>query len=90
VEEILAEIWQQLLRVERVGREDNFFELGGHSLHVMKLKLKVAERLMVGLSVPAVFQYPTIQQMATVIESLRVVNGEPPESEGAVFEEGVI
>jgi amino acid adenylation domain-containing protein len=90
VEEVLAGVWQELLRVERIGRQDNFFELGGHSLHGMKLIAKVAERFMVGLSVIAVFQYPTIQQMAKVVESLRVVSGEPLNSEEMEFEEGVI
>lgn len=91
VEEVLAEIWQGLLGVgSQIGRRDNFFELGGHSLHGVKLIQKVAERLTVHLSVVAVFQYPTIEEMAGVVESLRSVNGEPLSSEGMDVEEGVI
>jgi amino acid adenylation domain-containing protein len=41
VETALAQIWSELLEVERVGRRDNFFELGGHSL----LVLRVLERM---------------------------------------------
>jgi acyl carrier protein len=90
VEEILAEIWQELLRVERVGREDDFFELGGHSLNGMKLIAKVEERLMVRLSAITMFRYPTIQQMGKVVESLRLVKRDSTYSEETEFEEGVI
>jgi amino acid adenylation domain-containing protein len=82
VEEVLAVIWKELLRVIRVGRQDNFFELGGHSLHGMKLSTRIASRFMVQLPVIAVFQYPTIQQLAKVVEALRSVRME--------FEEGTI
>ena len=47
VEEILAGIWQELLRVERVGRQDNFFELGGHSLLIVQMMERLRR---VGLS----------------------------------------
>jgi amino acid adenylation domain-containing protein len=90
VEEVLAEMWQELLRVKRVGRLDNFFELGGHSLHVMKLNVKVTERFMVRLSVPAVFKYPTLQLMGKVVESLRSLQEKQPSPEEIAFEEGLI
>jgi amino acid adenylation domain-containing protein len=90
LERSLANIWAQVLRVDEVGAQDNFFELGGHSLHVIELTVKIAKYLMVRLSVPAVFQYPTVRQMALIVESLQLINGESMSSEGTEFEEGVI
>jgi acyl carrier protein len=89
-EETLAGIWQELLRVERVGRDDNFFELGGQSLHVMRLVVQVTERLMLSPSVPEVFQNPTVQQMAEIIERLRPRNADSPGWERTEFEEGIL
>ena len=66
VEEILAGIWQGLLRVERVGRNDNFFELGGHSLLIVQM----LERLRrVGLSAPIrrVFDSATLADLAAAL-----------------------
>lgn len=71
LEVIIADIWQELLHVERVGRLENFFELGGHSLLGMKLIAKVAERCRVNLSAIAIFQSPTVQQMAEAVASLQ-------------------
>jgi amino acid adenylation domain-containing protein/FkbH-like protein len=96
VERALADLWQQLLRVERVGRFDHFFELGGHSLHGMKVALHVEQRFGVHLSVVAVFQYPTVEELAQVIERLRTtpsaaapaVNDD--DDDAGDFEEGVL
>jgi amino acid adenylation domain-containing protein len=66
VEETLAAIWQELLRVERVGRHDNFFELGGHSLLVVQMM----ERLrLIGLSADLrrYFESPTLADLASAL-----------------------
>ncbi|MDY6947304.1 MAG: amino acid adenylation domain-containing protein [Pseudomonadota bacterium] len=68
LENALAEIWQDLLRVQRVGRNDNFFILGGHSLHAMRLVTRVAERLLKNIAVTAVFEHPTISSLANALE----------------------
>lgn len=66
VEEILAGIWQSLLRVERVGRRDNFFELGGHSLLIVQLMERLRQ---VGLATDLrrVFQSPTLADLASAL-----------------------
>ncbi|MEL6558317.1 MAG: amino acid adenylation domain-containing protein [Bacteroidota bacterium] len=58
----LAEIWQELLSVERVGIHDNFFELGGHSLLTVRLIAKIGD---IGFQVDVsdVFAYPTISSV---------------------------
>ena len=77
IEVALTQIWQELLQVDRIGREDNFFELGGHSLQGMKLIAKAADRLSVELSVVVVFKHPTIRLMANYVETLWPVVQEP-------------
>jgi acyl carrier protein len=66
-EEELAAIWQKLLQVERVGVYDNFFELGGHSLIATQLALRVQETFHVSLTLQAIFDGPTINDMTAVI-----------------------
>jgi acyl carrier protein len=85
----LAEIWAQLLQVDRVGLRDNFFELGGHSLHGMKLIAEIAQRFAVQLSAVVVFKHPTVESMAAAIEEVCSVQ---PTSHGpdAELEDGVI
>ena len=64
-EALLAEIWAQVLGVERVGSEDSFFELGGDSI----LSIQVVSRaLRAGLKLTPwdVFQHPTLAELATV------------------------
>ncbi|HET7462386.1 MAG TPA: amino acid adenylation domain-containing protein [Longimicrobium sp.] len=65
-EQALAEIWAEVLRVERVGRHDNFFELGGHSLLVVRVIARMRQR---GLhaQVRALFTAPTLASLAAEV-----------------------
>jgi amino acid adenylation domain-containing protein/FkbH-like protein len=67
VERQLCDLWQKLLRAEKVGTEDDFFELGGHSLLAVRLFAQVEK--MTGRKLPLVtlFQAPTIRQLAAVL-----------------------
>ena len=69
-EEVLADIWSQMLQVARIGRHDDFFELGGHSLLGVRMLLRAAERLGAHLPPMAVFQYSTVARLAELVESL--------------------
>ncbi len=65
---MLAEIWSDLLGVERVGIHDDFFQLGGHSLLVAKLAARVRQAFKVELPLVEVFKNPTIAQLAGAVE----------------------
>ncbi len=69
VEQTLAHIWQDLLQIERVGRQDDFFELGGHSLLVLKALSKVNAAFGASLSVTDLYMSPTIAELATRIDA---------------------
>jgi acyl carrier protein len=65
----LASVWSNVLGVEQVGRGDDFFELGGHSLLVMRMAALVRDELGVQLAMRAVFEAPTLRQLAGMIEA---------------------
>ncbi len=60
----LAQIWEDLLGVERVGRNDNFFELGGHSILVIKLVARICNAFGIELTVNTIFESPSLQDQA--------------------------
>ena len=68
VEQTLASIWSELLGLTRVGIHDNFFESGGHSLLATQLISRVREKFQVEVTLRQLFERPTIELFATVIE----------------------
>ncbi|MCV6638057.1 amino acid adenylation domain-containing protein [Candidatus Albibeggiatoa sp. nov. NOAA] len=67
LEQTLAEIWQTILEVPRVGLHDNFFELGGHSLLSVRLTAKVQETFNIKLSVADIFKSQTLLEFSQLI-----------------------
>jgi acyl-CoA synthetase (AMP-forming)/AMP-acid ligase II/acyl carrier protein len=63
-EEIIAAIWRELLRVERIGLHDNFFDLGGNSLLLVQAQAQLCDVLGLQLPVVKLFQYPTVGSLA--------------------------
>ncbi|SFI12859.1 non-ribosomal peptide synthetase, partial [Bradyrhizobium sp. Gha] len=68
VETALAQIWAELLDIERIGRNDHFFELGGHSLLAVQM---LSRALNSGLSFSAadLFRAPVLKELASKTRS---------------------
>ena len=64
LEQLIAGVWRQALRLEKVGIYDNFFELGGHSLLVVQVHSELRKQLHKDLSIAHLFRYPTIDSLA--------------------------
>ncbi|WP_353888300.1 condensation domain-containing protein, partial [uncultured Pseudomonas sp.] len=68
LEQALAQLWAELLQVERVGRHDDFFRLGGHSLLAMRMVSQVRVRLGAELSLAALFAAAQLTSVARHLE----------------------
>jgi acyl carrier protein len=66
-EQILIEIWGELLALEEVGLNDNFFDLGGHSLLMVQVAKMIEQRLGSPIRVIHLFRYPTIATLASYL-----------------------
>jgi amino acid adenylation domain-containing protein len=64
LEQTLAELWQRILRVERVGLDDNFFDLGGDSLMIVAAHSNLQKALAVEIPVTDLFEFTTIRSLA--------------------------
>jgi acyl carrier protein len=83
IESHLTAILQELLQVEKVGREDNFFLLGGHSLLGTQVIAKVRDIFGIDLPLRSLFESPTVTELAATIEALILQNLKPQASQEA-------
>ncbi len=78
VELLLAEVWCSLLKLDHVGVHDNFFELGGHSLLATQVAAHIQSTMRVVVSLGDFFEYPTIAQLAKIIQKSQTTSGVHP------------
>jgi acyl carrier protein len=76
-EKRVAEVWADLLGIERVGADDSFFELGGNSLLLMQLSVRLRGLFGVSLPVKTLFDAPTARALAERIDSILAVHSRP-------------
>jgi amino acid adenylation domain-containing protein len=68
-EEVLAEIWSELLGIEAIGTTDNFFDLGGHSLLATQAVSRIRTTFQTDIPLGTLFDQPTVRQIAGQIEA---------------------
>jgi amino acid adenylation domain-containing protein len=71
LEQQIAAIWADVLKLEQVGRTDNFFELGGHSLLVAQVVTRVKQQFGVDISVKSLFGAESLSAFAEKVQALR-------------------
>jgi hypothetical protein len=69
----IAEIWQEVLGVSRVGVADTFFDLGGHSLLLVRVHRRLATILPAPIELVDLFRYPTVAALAAYCERRQLV-----------------
>ncbi|WP_437756712.1 amino acid adenylation domain-containing protein [Sorangium sp. So ce1389] len=81
-EQRLADIWREILGVERPSVTDDFFHLGGHSLRATRAVTKIQDALQVSVPLPYFFGHPTIRELADYIDGIVAAGSPPPEGPG--------
>ena len=66
-ENILAKIWAEVLKTEKVGIHDNFFNLGGHSLLATQVMSRIRDAFQMDIPLRTLFEKPTVEELAIAI-----------------------
>ncbi|MDJ0719088.1 MAG: amino acid adenylation domain-containing protein [Prochloraceae cyanobacterium] len=85
-EEILVNLWQEILQVEKLGIYENFFELGGHSLIATKLISRIRQSFSIEVPLSSLFENPNVAELAEVIMAQQLEQAESEELEKILAE----
>ena len=79
IEETLASIWAEVLKLEKVGIHDNFFHLGGHSLLATQIVSRICNVFSIEFPLRTLFEIPTVAEIAAMIEQNQATRASDPE-----------
>jgi acyl carrier protein len=68
LQQTVAQVFRNVLAIERVGLDDNFFDLGAHSLQMVKAHADLNQRIERPVSLISFFQYPNVRALSAFIE----------------------
>jgi phthiocerol/phenolphthiocerol synthesis type-I polyketide synthase E len=72
IEQVIVNVWQDILGIDQLGIHDNFFDLGGNSLIGLKIISRLKKELNMEIPITALFEGPTISALAKVISKGKV------------------
>jgi amino acid adenylation domain-containing protein len=85
LERQIAALWQDVLKIDRIGANDNFFDVGGHSLLAVRLFGKLRDTLGRDLALVDLFSYPTVRAMARFLSVATAPRVEPVATDAAAI-----
>jgi len=90
VEELLAQVWGELLPSRRIARQHSFFELGGNSLLAVKAVFKINQAMRTQIKVTDLYNNPTIQALASCVEGRATIDEPVDLRTEATLEEDIV
>jgi len=77
-EKVMTGIWQDVLKLQRIGVDDNFFDIGGHSLLAVQIMTRIEKQLDKENRIPlaTLFSYPTVALLSLFIDQRSAVKNE--------------
>jgi len=74
LQQSIADIWQDILKVNKVGIDDNFFDIGGDSLYLTFLNSKLEKDLSIQIPMTELFRFPTIRSLTDYLNKNKTIN----------------
>jgi acyl carrier protein len=71
IEELVAQVWREVLKLDKIGVDDNFFDLGGHSLLATRVVARLRTNFNIDLPLRKLFELPTVAALAEHVDCLR-------------------